>query len=247
MLLQALLLVLAPAHAAAAAAAGVVCTSPIPHTTQCYAGTGSLGGHKWSWVADCCAACANLTSATSTAAVPCAIWIKKRDRCLLLAATAKPRSGAGCISGTSLPPHPTPPPAPGPPAPAPSPAARDPLNPPLPPNRWGPYVGRKSELAPEYGFVSGLGLDCSWGMVEEIQGHFNFSVCQAQVDAALRQDKYVVLNPQTGAESPLHWLAQAGVPTVKVCFKLNQKDPEAKCTPELADHSYPYHSAKHFS
>ena len=100
-----------------------------------------------------------------------------------------------------------------------------------------------SELAPEYGFVSGLGLDCSWGMVEEIQGHFNFSVCQAQVDAALRQDKYVVLNPQTGAESPLHWLAEAGVPTVKVCFKLNQKDPEAKCTPELADHSYPYYLA----
>ena len=79
---SALLLVLTPARAAGG---GVVCTAPIPHTTQCYAGTGSLGGHKWSGVADCCAACANLTSATSTAAVPCAIWIKKRDRCLLLA------------------------------------------------------------------------------------------------------------------------------------------------------------------
>ena len=108
-------------------------------------------------------------------------------------------------------------------------------------------AGGKPGPAPGSGVVSGVGVAGSWGMGEEIQDHFNFAVGQAQVDAALRQDKYVVLNPQTGAESPLHWLAEAGVPTVKVCFKLNQKDPEAKCTPELADHSYPYHSAKYFS
>ncbi len=235
----------------AAATSRLVCTPPIPHTTQCYSGrTGSLGWREWRGIADCCEACQNIT-----APVACAVWVNKREdeggKCILLSASARPRSGTNCTSGSSLPPTPTPhpspphPPSPSPPSPSPSPspAARDPLNPKLPPNRWGPFVGRKSELAPEYSFVSGLGVGCDWGLVEAVQGHFNFSACEAVVQAALEQDKYIVLNPSTGADAPLGWLAKAGVPTVRVCFKLDQKEPGQKCTPELADHTYPHYMA----
>jgi hypothetical protein len=97
--------------------------------------------------------------------------------------------------------------------------------------------------SPEYSFVSGYGVGCDWGIVEAVQGHFNFSVCEATVRSALRENKYVVLNPQTGAAAPLHWLEGAGVPLVRVCFKLDQKHPGKNCTPELADHSYPYYLA----
>ena len=202
----------------------VVCTAPIPHTSQCYAGSGSLGGHKWKDEADCCDACANMTSP-----VPCAIWMHKGGRCLLLAATAHQRSGTDCFSGTSLSPAPSPGPHPG----------NDPANPPLLPNRWGPFVARKSELAPEYPFVSGFALDCGWAVVEAEQGKFNFSACENEVQSAIKQHKYIVLNPTTGANAPLDWLAKVGVPTVKVCFKIKNK----KCTHKLADHSYPYYLA----
>ena len=143
LLFGAMTLVQTPLAGAAASSSGggLVCTPPTPHTTQCYSGSGSLGRRNWRGTADCCEACQNIT-----APVSCAVWVHKSDKCILLPASARPRSGTNCTSGSSLPA----------PSPSPSPAAHDPLNPKLPPNRWGPFVGRKAELAPEYSFVSGL-------------------------------------------------------------------------------------------
>ena len=207
---------------------GVVCSAPIPHTTKCYGGEGASSTHSWRGMGECCAACANVTD--------CATWVHKKNRCLLLNAKAKPKKNNDCQSGSSLP-GPLPPPSPSPtPGPGP-PAGHDPLNPKLPPNRWGPYIGRKAELVPEYGFVSGFMGGCGWGAVEAVRGQFNFSACEAVIDRALEANKFVSLSAPTGSAAPVHWLAEVGVPTVKVCFK------EKNCTAARADHEYPYYLA----
>jgi hypothetical protein len=86
-------------------------------------------------------------------------------------------------------------------------------------------------------------MGCDWGVVEAVQGTFNFSACESVVQAALKANMYTVLNPSTGPAAPLGWLAKAGVPTVRVCFKISQKNPGQNCTPELADRTYPYYLA----
>ena len=225
----------APWLVVASSGGGLVCAPPIPHTTQCYRNSHPLGSWHYTTMADCCAACSNTTG--------CTTWVHKGKKCLLLPATAKPSKTTGCESGTSVPspkppgPPPPPPSPPGPKPPRPGPAT-DPLNPKLPPNRWGPYTGRKSELAPEYGFVSGFDVGCGWGDVEAVQGHFNFSVCEAAVQQALAQNKYISLGPGTGSSAPLHWMEKAGVPIVKVCFK----DKNTTCPAEDI-RTYPYYFA----
>lgn len=198
---------------------GVVCSAPIPHSTRCYGGEGALSTHAWEGMPECCAACANLSEP-----VACATWVQKSGKCMLLSAKNAPKSNTDCLSGTSLPPPPAP-------------AGDDPLNPKLPPNRWGPYIGREASVAPEYGFISGFMTGCSWGAVEPVQGQFNFSTCDAVVRSAIAEDKLLSISAATGSAAPLHWLAGAGVPTVRVCFK------EKNCTAPNADHEYPYYLA----
>jgi hypothetical protein len=107
-------------------------------------------------------------------------------------------------------------------------------------------VGRNLDLVPEYPFISGLTMECSWGMVEQVQGHFNFSACEDVVRQAINTSTYVLINPQTGHDAPLEWLPSAGVPTVRVCFKLKQNNPGKKCTEELAHATYPYYLAPNY-
>ena len=148
---------------------------------------------------------------------------------MLLPGWAKPKKNTDCISGTSVAPAPAPPPPP-------TPAAHDPLNPMLPPNRWGPYVGRKAQLAPEYGFVSGFDHGCGWPEIETVRGRFNFSDCESAVQEALAQNKYVIIGAGTGV---LPWMEEAGVPIVRVCFK--EKD--ATCAPDDI-REYPFYLSR---
>jgi len=110
-----------------------------------------------------------------------------------------------------------------------------------PPNRWGPFAGRKTELAPEYSFISGFGLQCAWGVVEQTRGSFNFSACEALVDIARENGNYVVLNPETGEAAPQDWLQKEDdVPSVEVCFKPDKK---GKCE---YTRNYPYYLAPNY-
>lgn len=117
-----------------------------------------------------------------------------------------------------------------------------PLNPKLPPNRYGPFVGRGQGLVGEYSFLSGFSLDCAWADVESVEGQFNFSSCEKVVKEALAQNKYVLINPLTGHAAPLSWLAEKGIPTVEVCF--HEKD-NSTC-PKEQIWTYPYYLADNY-